>query len=176
MAEIVRELAYAADAVSARILLQRMRKMPFNRRRQSMFPGFLLAMLLLRAYVPVGFMPASGVPFALRLCPAGMEAMRLPHGHHDGGTQGHAEAQELAEPHGYPGTQRHAASHDHAGIHTDFESCPFGSAPVAGPISHQVDFESAGPAPSQRIVAFAAPHFSFRPQRSHQPRGPPSLA
>jgi hypothetical protein len=130
----------------------------------------LLALLLFRAYIPAGFMPASGDPFALQLCPAGMEGMPAAYVHHHRGTQGHAETHDPA------GTQRHAANHDHAGTHTDFESCPFGSAPVAGPISHHVDFESAGQPPSQRIVVFEAPRLSFRPHRSHQSRGPPSLA
>jgi hypothetical protein len=106
----------------------------------------LLALLLFRAYVPAGFMPASGVPFALELCPTGMVGLQAAHLHH------------------------------HPGTHSDFETCPFGSTPAAGPISHHVDFQSAGPAPSQRIVAYEAPRLSLRPQRSHQPRAPPSLA
>lgn len=114
--------------------------------RKSWAGLWLLALLLFRAYVPVGFMPASGVPFALELCPAGMAGLPASHPHH------------------------------HPGTHSDFESCPFGSTPAAGPISHHVDFQSAGPAPSQRIVAFEAPRLSLRPQRSHQPRAPPSLA
>jgi hypothetical protein len=71
----------------------------------------------------------------------------------------------------------HAGPHDHhAGTHADFESCPFGSAPGAGPISQHIDFHTAGPAPAQRIVAFEAPRLKYRAQRTHQPRGPPSLA
>jgi hypothetical protein len=118
-----------------------------GRRRGSRAGIWLLALLLFRAYIPAGFMPAGGVPFALELCPTGMAGMAAAHLHH------------------------HAGS-----THTAFETCPFGSAPAAGPISHHVDFESAGPAPVQRIVAFEAPCLSLRPQRSHQPRAPPSLA
>jgi hypothetical protein len=117
-----------------------------GRRRGSRAGIWLLALLLFRAYIPAGFMPAGGVPFALELCPTGMAGMPAAHVHH------------------------------HAGTHTDFETCPFGSTPAAGPISHHIDFESAGPAPAQRIVAFEAPRLSLRPQRSHQPRAPPSLA
>jgi hypothetical protein len=104
----------------------------------------LLALLLFRAYVPAGFMPANGVPFALELCPAAMAGM--PAGHH------------------------------HPGTHADLPACPFGSAPAAGPISHRLDSESVGLAFSRPIVAFEAPGLSLRPQRTHQPRGPPSLA
>jgi hypothetical protein len=104
----------------------------------------LLALLLFRAYIPGGFMPASGVPFALQLCPAGTEMPA--HGHH------------------------------HAGGHGDFESCPFGSAPGAAPISQHLDFQSAGPAPSLRMPAPKTPLLVDRPQSTHQPRGPPLLA
>jgi hypothetical protein len=105
----------------------------------------LLAVLLFRAYVPAGFMPASGAPFALELCPVGMAGMPT-HLHH------------------------------HLGTHGDFETCPFGSAPGGGPISHHVAFESAGPPPAQFIAAFQPPLLTLRLPKAHQPRGPPSLA
>src|ERR1700761_5134983 len=41
-----------------------------NRRRRHLLTSFLLAMLLFRAYVPVGFMRASGPPFLVEICPA----------------------------------------------------------------------------------------------------------
>ena len=95
----------------------------FRRRIRASRAGvWLLALLLFRAYVPAGFMPASGVPFALELCPATTMAM-----------PGHL--------------------HHHPGTHADFESCPFGSAPAAGPISHLIEFASAGLAPVARIAA-----------------------
>jgi hypothetical protein len=129
-----------------------MRKATLKPSRTGTRAGILLlALLVFRAYIPVGFMPASGVPFALQLCPAATAGMPA-HLHH------------------------HAGTHDHAGTHADFESCPFGSVPGAGPISHHLDFESVGPAPSQRIVALEAPRFTHRAERSHQTRGPPSLA
>jgi hypothetical protein len=106
----------------------------------------LLALLLFRAYVPAGFMPADGVPFALQLCPAAMAGMP-------------------------------AHLHHHAGTHAEFELCPFGSVPGGGPISHHIDFATAGPAPAApQTAAFEAPALSDRLARSHQPRGPPSLA
>jgi hypothetical protein len=105
----------------------------------------LLALLLFRAYIPAGFMPADGVPFALQLCPAATAGMP-------------------------------AHLHHHAGSHAEFELCPFGSVPGAGPISHHIDFQSFGPAPTGQILAFEAPRLTQRAARSHQPRGPPSLA
>jgi hypothetical protein len=124
---------------------------PFKIGQGSRAGILLLALLLFRSYVPAGFMPADGVPFALQLCPAVTAAMPG-HLHH------------------------HTGAHEHAGSHAQFELCPFGSAPAAGPISHHVDFESAGPVPTQRIVTFEAPRLTQRAERSHPPRGPPSLA
>jgi hypothetical protein len=122
-----------------------MRKV-FKFRQRGSWAGILvLALLLFRSYVPAGFMPADGVPFALQLCPAITAGM-----------PGHL--------------------HHHAGTHADFELCPFGSIPGAGPISHHIDFETAGPAPTQPILAFEAPRLNQRAERSHPPRGPPSLA
>jgi hypothetical protein len=118
----------------------------FKFRQRGSWAGILLlALLLFRAYIPAGFMPADGVPFALQLCPAVMAGM--------------------------PEHQHH-----HAGTHAQFELCPFGSAPGAGPLSHHIGFESTGPAPSQPIVAFEAPALTERAERSHPPRGPPSPA
>jgi hypothetical protein len=43
--------------------------------------SLLLAVLLFRAYIPAGFMPASGAPFLLELCPAA-SPMQMPAHHH----------------------------------------------------------------------------------------------
>ena len=116
------------------------------RRKGTRASMLLLALLLFRAYVPEGFMPASGVPFALELCPASMAGM--PAGH----------------------------QHQHPGTHAEFPACPFGSASAAGPISHRLDFQAPLALLSEARVPFAAPLLSRRSQRTHQPRGPPSLA
>jgi hypothetical protein len=121
-----------------------MRKVSKFRQRGSWAGILVLALLLFRSYVPAGFMPADGVPFALQLCPAVTAGMP-------------------------------AHLHHHPGTHAQFELCPFGSVPGAGPISHHIDFESAGPAPTQRILAFDAPRLSHRAERCHPPRGPPLL-
>src|ERR1700733_8293286 len=118
----------------------------FKFRQRGSWAGILLlALLVFRAYIPAGFMPADGVPFALQLCPGATAGMP-------------------------------AHLHHHAGTHAEFELCPFGSAPGAGPISHYIDFASVGPPPSEPILALDAPRVKPRAERSHPPRGPPSLA
>jgi hypothetical protein len=103
----------------------------------------LLAMLLFRAYIPVGFMPASGTPFLLELCPAAVSSPM-------------------------------AAHHHHAGGHGDFDHCPFGSAPAAGPISQLIAFNPPAPVVSHRVVVFESLLGNVRLPSVHQPRGPPS--
>lgn len=109
--------------------------------------GWLLAVLLFRAYIPVGFMPASGAPFLLEICPAGL-AMQMPahHAHHGAGGHGH------------------------------FENCPFGSAPAAGPVSDLLSFDSSAPASSQPTLAFEPAPFRAELQNAHRARAPPILA
>jgi hypothetical protein len=43
-----------------------------TRMRRPLLSLLLLA-LVFRAYIPVGFMPASGTPFLLKICPMGMQ-------------------------------------------------------------------------------------------------------
>ncbi len=126
-----------------------------NRRRRDSLTSVLLAMLLFRAYVPVGFMPASGNPFLLELCPAADQSpmswqMPAHHLHHHTGS--------------------------HAGPHAHFENCPFGSVPAAGPISLIAAFEAPAPVVSEPPAAFDAPQQRARLSRAHLPRGPPAPA
>jgi hypothetical protein len=122
-----------------------MRKLRFNCRR-DLLSSTLLALLLFRAYVPVGFMPASGTPFLLELCPAASSIQVPAHHHH------------------------------HTESHTHFEHCPFGSAPAAGPISQLSGLASTGQVASQIPVTFESVRLGVQLPRAHQARGPPSLA
>lgn len=124
-----------------------MRFLHLHLRQRNLTTSLLLAMFLFRAYVPIGYMPAGGTPFLLKICPSGIQAT-LPahHLHHD------------------------------MGGHTHFENCPFGSAPAAGPIFHFIAFEPTGQIVSRPVVAFEPLRLGVRLQRAHQPRGPPSFA
>ena len=121
-----------------------------HRWRCTAWARLLLVALLLRAYVPVGFMPASGTPFLLELCPA-------------------------AAPMPMPMSASMPGHHHHSGAHSQFDQCPFGSAPAAGPLSQEFAWvppariESETAAPRQPIP------FSTSLPRAHQPRGPPPL-
>jgi hypothetical protein len=120
---------------------------PLLNRRRDTTARLLLALFLFRAYIPVGFMPASGTPFLLQICPVGIQApMPAHHMHHDMG------------------------SHNH------FENCPFGSAPGAGPISQFVAFQPPDPIASPPLAVPEPLRLGVRLQRAHLPRGPPSLA
>jgi hypothetical protein len=124
-----------------------MRPSLIKRSQFKLLTSFLLAALLFRAYVPVGFMPASGTPFLLEIC-SGQ----------------------------YPAPMASHHAHQHSGNHEHFEHCPFGSAPAAGPISHVVDFQPSGQISSFIVIDFVPLTVGVRLDRAHPPRGPPSLA
>jgi hypothetical protein len=116
-------------------------------RRSDVLAIVLLAALIFRAYIPLGFMPASGTPFLVELCPAyAVGAL----GHH--------------------------AHHHHSQGQADFENCPFGSAPALGPVSHLIAFEPAGQIASFATIPAEQGQLVSRLLHTHQPRGPPSLA
>ncbi len=111
----------------------------------------LLALLLFQSYVPAGFMPATGTPFLLELCPA-------------------------AAPLPMPVSMVMKGHHHHSGTtHDQFRNCPFGSAPSTGPIAQR--FAVAPPAPLvfHSLVAHESLRVRQRIDRAHPPRGPPSL-
>jgi hypothetical protein len=114
-------------------------------RRAQLSAILLLAALVFRAYIPAGFMPASGTPFLLELCPAYGGGAPSPHEHHHH-SQGHAK----------------------------FQDCPFGSAPVPGPASHVVAFAAAGRISSWLPIPVGRGAIATRLFRAHQPRGPPA--
>ena len=116
-------------------------------KRRDLLTSLVLGALLFRAYVPVGFMPASGTPFLLQICPTGLMASML-------------------------GAQAH---HQHSPSHSHFENCPFGSAPGAGPISQLISFSPPEIIPSTVIVPAARIPLCEPISRAHPPRGPPSL-
>ena len=115
--------------------------------RRDLLTSLLLVALLFRAYIPVGFMPASGAPFQLELCPAFGLSVPAHHLHH------------------------HDSRH-----HADLQDCPFGSAPAQGPVSDLIVLNPPAQIPFLETFLAEPKRLATRPLRSHQPRGPPSLA
>jgi hypothetical protein len=116
------------------------------RRRRTLIGSLLLAALFFRAYVPPGFMPASGSPFQVEVCPAAMH-MAMPM-HHE---------------------------HESPGGHAGTEDCPFGSSPAPGPVSHVQLFKAPTSIVSAYPFAIERGRPGVRSLRTHQPRAPPSL-
>jgi hypothetical protein len=153
-----------------------MRTRFFSSTRRHTLTGILLGLLLLRAYVPVGFMPASGKPFQLELCPAAAPLSM------EGGTPavlGVGESMSASmsmaihmpmHMHGAMDPMRHSGSHGH------FDNCPFGSVPAAGPVSHVVAFQPGGDIAHHSVAVFQSWRSGQRWQRANQPRGPPLLS
>ena len=114
-------------------------------RRLDVLAIVLLATFIFRSYIPAGFMPASGTPFLLELCPAYGGSIPGQHEHH----------------------QHHSQSH------SDFQDCPFGSAPAHGPVSELIAFAPPGQISASVDIPLQPGPLGFRLLRAHQPRGPP---
>jgi hypothetical protein len=124
-----------------------MRRLRMSSRRRMMLAQLMLGLLLLRAYVPTGFMPQSGNPLQLQLCsgsrslPATLALLEQ--------TTGHAS---------------HASD------------CPFSHAPVTGPVGGAVAATSAQVEFPVLLPAFDTRPTGARVLLAHQPRAPPALA
>jgi hypothetical protein len=124
-----------------------MRRPRMSSRRRMMLAQVMLGLLLLRAYVPAGFMPQDGNPLQLQLC---------------SGVRSVPATQVLLEQ--AMGHSSHAAD------------CPFSHAPMTGPVggavaaaSIQVDFPVL-------LSAFNTRPTGVRVRLAHQARAPPTLA
>jgi hypothetical protein len=163
------------------------------RRPQPLLTSALLVAVLLRALIPAGFMPSSGRPFTLQICPSGLPASVLASlhaglsgparhsgvadantdavagAHHDAGTPGHDAG--VRAPHD---THRNHEIDRHQGA-SALEECSFGAASAgAALIGQWAQFappsldRDPGIADSPSQVPFETRRF-----RQHQPRAPP---
>jgi hypothetical protein len=124
-----------------------MRCLRKSSRRRMMLAQMMLGLLLLRAYVPTGYMPQSGNPLQLQMC---------------SGSRSLAATRVLLEQTRGHGT--HAAD------------CPFSHAPVTGPVGGALVATSAQidlPAP---LLTFDTSPAGVRVLLAHQARAPPTLA
>ncbi len=126
---------------------------------------FVLAVLLLRALVPAGFMlaPVNG-QLVVVLCDADATASMHQHSGHDHALHHHAD-------HGPMG-------HDRSGGHTHPDpTCPFAQSAGATPLPTVPALADATQAALRVSVdRFAQTHSHFGPARQQSPRAPPRLA
>jgi hypothetical protein len=108
----------------------------------------LLFVLLLRAYVPLGYMPSAGAPWSLEICPEGMAVGVMAHHHHE---------QDGSAP----------------DTHGHFAHCPFGAVPGAGPVSHLPGITPAAAPAFATRDDFTPTFWSSSQARSHRARAPP---
>jgi|SRR5580704_10196705 hypothetical protein len=124
-----------------------MRSTLFNRRRRELVISILLVTLVLRALIPVGFMPASGEGFSLTICRAAFAAP--------------AATQDTGQHPGNP-------------LHT--ERCAFGNAPAAGPAMEVARVLPTPVTTSEPILRSEPLRVHVGLVRAQQPRGPPRFA
>jgi hypothetical protein len=75
-------------------------------------------------------------------------------------------------PDGLPNAHAHL---HHGDGHGHFESCPFGSVPAAGPISHDLGVAALPVAAGELFSEFFVSIRAIRLSRAHAARAPPSL-
>src|ERR1700730_6008837 len=124
-----------------------MRSTLFNRRRRELVTSILLVPLVLRALIPVGFMPASGEGFSLTLCRAAFAAPPAP--------------QDTGQ---HPGNPLHV------------EHCAFGNAPAAGPAMEVARVLPTAVTAAEPILLSEPLRINVGLVRVQQPRGPPRFA
>lgn len=129
-------------------------------KRTRGWTAWLLPLLLLRALIPVGFMPMVGPDHSVRLVicdsyaplPASMMDMPM-----DGMDMSH------------PG--------EHTGgsppVHQDHGGCPFGSSPALGALPTLAISPILIHHPARLLVAVPQVDFFRAPDRAQSPRGPP---
>jgi len=142
----------------------------------------VLAVLLLRALVPAGFMiaPVDG-RLAVVLCDADASAYLHPHAGHDAGDDGVAggymAGHDMA---GHDMSGHHAAGQNHPGGHQHTHpdsTCPYAQSGGATPLPFVVSL-AAPLVPGATILQDRAAQTTtqFGPFRQQSPRGPPHLA
>ena len=124
-----------------------MRSTLFNRRRRELVTSILLVTLVLRALIPVGFMPASGEGFSLKICRA-----------------------DFAAPSAPQDTGRHPGNPLHV------EHCAFGNAPAAGPAMEVAQVLPTAVTAAEPILLSEPLRVHVGLVRVQQPRGPPRFA
>ncbi len=125
-----------------------MRHSRHHLRRRTLLTRLMLGLLLVRAYVPVGYMPQAGNPLQLQICSP------------------RASASVPAAP--APGTRSGNAGH--------VVDCPFNHSPAAGPIADIAVDSSVQIAFSQALPVFDTQPAGVWELSTHQARAPPPLA
>jgi hypothetical protein len=173
-----------------------MRSRFLSRGSHQWLVSILLTALVVRALVPVGFMPSSDRPFTLQICPDGFPAQLLHGSHHHHGASDvpgadepgnahsghhqHAAEAALAAVHDHslanePGAQHPGhGSHDHSSVRA--EHCVFAAAAGAGPAPQLLP--ALAQIERQITPAFDSVSALLETQRFRvqQPRAPPALS
>jgi hypothetical protein len=124
-----------------------MRHPRHHNRRWTLLTRLMLGLLLVRAYVPVGFMPQAGNPLQLQIC----------------SPRASASVPALPAP-------------TRSGIAVHAVDCPFNHSPAAGPIADLALDSSVQTVFSATLPAFDTQPAGVWELFTHQARAPPPLA
>jgi len=131
-------------------------------KRRTLVAGIMLVAFAARAFIPTGFMPASGQPFSLEICREGLPTDMFAHVEP-------SDADSMSMP-----SMSMPASHHHSGSPSQGEHCVFGTACGAGPAPHLKLPNDLPDAPKLGEFALASIPLPVRVVHLPQPRAPPS--
>jgi hypothetical protein len=123
-----------------------MRRLCPNNRRRRLLTRLMLGLLLVRAYIPAGFMPQGGNPLQLQICSPGTSIAVLLRDRQTTGNAAHGS------------------------------DCPFNHSPVGGPVFDAVMPVEHFAAFSLPLVAFDTRPAGVTVLCAHRARAPPALA
>ena len=131
----------------------------WGRKRSRRWVALVLPGLLLRALIPLGFMPmfGPGLSVQLMLC------------------EGYAPVPSPAAemPMDMPMDMPMGATGHHSPTHQDHAACPFGASPVFASLPvFSVELPTISPAAKQPLQSAQLAHLQITP-RAQSPRGPP---
>ncbi len=139
-----------------------------GRRARWAVQGFLLLAVVLRAFIPVGYMPSADRPFTLQLCPDGLPRTLLPdeHAHHHAGSDSAG-----------PGSDTVGSGDSGSSPHESFSAmhCVFAAVAGATPPAYQPATAVADSSAPIVQRALAAPVQAAR-HGPQQARAPPHLS
>jgi hypothetical protein len=136
-----------------------------NREARRWVISILLMTLVVRALIPVGFMPSAEHPFTVQICPDGFPPQLL--GPERGSRHHHGAGQNTSRDM-LGGTHQHDPSHS--------EHCAFASAAGMGPAPYAITGVAPLEPSTAPLLSLPSSHFEVRRFRIPQPRAPPCLA
>jgi hypothetical protein len=135
--------------------------------RRTLVASIMLVAFASRALIPAGFMPASGHPFSIEICPEDFPAGLLAQGGPAQAASADPDSMDMGSMDMGSMPAHHGSGHSHS------EHCVFGTACSPGPLHHHVLPNAISSIRRPRAIAFASIAVGVRLVHLPQSRAPP---